>query len=1033
MKNIIGFLFLILTSSSLIAQCTTAPGSETYTGCSGDGYSVDVNGTTYDEANPFGTEIFTNANNCDSTVTISLTFNNPTSETETYTGCSGDGYSVDVNGTTYDEANPSGTEIFTNANNCDSTVTISLTFNNPTSETETYTGCSGDGYSVDVNGTTYDEANPSGTEIFTNANNCDSTVTISLTFNNPTSGTETYTGCSGDGYSVDVNSTTYDEANPSGTEIFTNANNCDSTVTISLTFNNPTSGTETYTGCSGDGYSVDVNGTTYDEANPSGTEIFTNANNCDSTVTISLTFNNPTSGTETYTGCSGDGYSVDVNGTTYDEANPSGTEIFTNANICDSTVTISLTFNNPTSGTETYTGCSGDGYSVDVNGTTYDEANPSGTEIFTNANNCDSTVTILLTFNNSPISNVGSNQTINCIDNVNGVSIGSSSQSGIVYQWSPSDGLSNINSSNPIANPLETTQYTLTTTNSFGCSSTDEVLVEVNTEYPTANAGTGGIITCIENINGITIGSPTITGLNYQWQPSLGLSQPNESTTNAFPVASTYYQLQVTNPINGCTTTDSVFIEIDNNLPNFSAGSDQNTCVGTFIVLEGTGASTYSWDNGIQNGIPFLPNNSQYYTLTGTGSNGCIGIDSVYVSINPAPIVNAGTDTTICSGTSIILAGEGASAYDWSSGVINGIEFVPQNSNTYILTGYSEFGCSQTDQVTVNVIDSPEINFENDASVCFGDNIELFISEDYEVLWSGMHNSNENLISFSPNESGFLYLYAENELDCSKYDSTYIIVNAIPYPTINGPDFACENSQWQNYQSIPTLNYTEWTVENGEINWAFAANDVFVQWDSGTGEPIIGTISITETITETNCSNSYSKTVTLNGVAPESATIEQLFEGSSTLYTQNDYPIMNWGYESVDTHIPVYIDEHNQYCEFENFDPSNYNYWVEIGVDETCLTKSYFNQPGNVLLADNEEIGYYYLYPNPAQDNIHLKSDTNSDFQYEIINLNGAISAKGKIQKENPSVSIENLEKGIYYINLIQDNGQQATLKFIKI
>ena len=888
----------------------------------------------------------------------------------------------------------------------------------PTTGTDVQVACEEFTWIDDI---TYTSSNNTATDTLINSAGCDSIITLNLTVNNATTGTDTQTAC--DNYTW-IDGNTYTLSNNSAMWTLTNSQGCDSTVTLNLTINNSNSGTDVQTAC--DSYTW-IDGNTYNSSNNTASHVLTNASGCDSTVTLNLTINNSNTGTDVQTAC--DSYTW-IDGITYNSSNNTSTHILTNASGCDSTVTLNLTINNSNTGTDVQTAC--DSYTW-IDGITYNSSNNTSTHILTNASGCDSTVTLNLTIFSSPVVDAGSNQTINCIDNVNGVSIGSSSQSGIVYQWSPSDGLSNINSSNPIANPLETTQYTLTTTNSFGCSSTDEVLVEVNTEYPTANAGTGGIITCIENINGITIGSPTITGLNYQWQPSLGLSQPNESTTNAFPVASTYYQLQVTNPINGCTTTDSVFIEIDNNLPNFSAGSDQNTCVGTFIVLEGTGASTYSWDNGIQNGIPFLPNNSQYYTLTGTGSNGCIGIDSVYVSINPAPIVNAGTDTTICSGTSIILAGEGASAYDWSSGVINGIEFVPQNSNTYILTGYSEFGCSQTDQVTVNVIDSPEINFENDASVCFGDNIELFISEDYEVLWSGMHNSNENLISFSPNESGFLYLYAENELDCSKYDSTYIIVNAIPYPTINGPDFACENSQWQNYQSIPTLNYTEWTVENGEINWAFAANDVFVQWDSGTGEPIIGTISITETITETNCSNSYSKTVTLNGVAPESATIEQLFEGSSTLYTQNDYPIMNWGYESVDTHIPVYIDEHNQYCEFENFDPSNYNYWVEIGVDETCLTKSYFNQPGNVLLADNEEIGYYYLYPNPAQDNIHLKSDTNSDFQYEIINLNGAISAKGKIQKENPSVSIENLEKGIYYINLIQDNGQQATLKFIKI
>ena len=57
------------------------------------------------------------------------------------------------------------------------------------------------------------------------------------------------------------------------------------------TYNNTPAGTESYVGCAGDGYSVMVNGVTYDESNPSGTQVLSNANGCDSTVTIDLTFN----------------------------------------------------------------------------------------------------------------------------------------------------------------------------------------------------------------------------------------------------------------------------------------------------------------------------------------------------------------------------------------------------------------------------------------------------------------------------------------------------------------------------------------------------------------------------------------------------------------------------------------------------------------------------------------------------------------------------------------------------------------------
>ena len=244
-----------------------------------------------------------------------------------------------------------------------------------------------------------------GRKLLTAVAGCDSIVTIDLVFNNNTIGNENYIGCAGDGYAVVVNGVTYNESNPSGTEVLSNANGCDSTVTIDLVFNNNTTGNENYSGCSGDGYSVVVNGVTYDESNSSGTEVLSNANGCDSTVTIDLVFNNNTTGNEVYTGCLGDGYAVVVNGVTYNESNPSGTELLSNANGCDSTVTIDLTFNSSVTGSEAYTGCLGDGYSVVVNGVTYAEANPSGTETLTAVAGCDSIVTIDLVFNNNTIGN----------------------------------------------------------------------------------------------------------------------------------------------------------------------------------------------------------------------------------------------------------------------------------------------------------------------------------------------------------------------------------------------------------------------------------------------------------------------------------------------------------------------------------------------------------------------------------------------------------------------------------------------------
>jgi gliding motility-associated-like protein len=384
-------------------------GAVNYSGCEGDGHSVTVNGVLYNESNPSGTETLTNANNCDSVVTVNLVFLPNTTGTVNYTGCEGDGHSVTVNGTLYNESNPTGTETLMAANGCDSVVTVNLIFHPETSSTVSHNGCLGDGFSVTVNGTIYDESNPTGTEILTNVNSCDSVVTINLSFLPNITGAVNYSGCEGDGYSVVVNGNLYNEANPTGTEVFVASGGCDSTVTVNLLFFPSSSSVVNYNGCEGDNYSVTVNGVVYDESNPSGTEMLTNANNCDSTVTVNLIFSPNSIGAENYMGCEGDGYSVTVNGVLYNESNPSGTETLLSANGCDSVVTINLQYFPETSSSIVHNGCEGDGFSVTVNGIVYDELNPIGTEILTNANGCDSTVTINLTFSSSLTGNVNYN------------------------------------------------------------------------------------------------------------------------------------------------------------------------------------------------------------------------------------------------------------------------------------------------------------------------------------------------------------------------------------------------------------------------------------------------------------------------------------------------------------------------------------------------------------------------------------------------------------------------------------------------
>ncbi|MEO9258615.1 MAG: PKD domain-containing protein, partial [Crocinitomicaceae bacterium] len=58
------------------------------------------------------------------------------------------------------------------------------------------------------------------------------------------------------------------------------------------------------------------------------------------------------------------------------------------------------------------------------------------------------------------------------------------------------------------------------------------------------------------------------------------------------------------------------------------------------IILVGSGASNYSWNNGITNGVAFIPVGTSIYTVTGTDPNGCKNIDSVLITIIPTPTVD---------------------------------------------------------------------------------------------------------------------------------------------------------------------------------------------------------------------------------------------------------------------------------------------------------------------------------------------------------------------------------------------------------
>lgn len=148
-----------------------------------------------------------------------------------------------------------------------------------------------------------------------------------------------------------------------------------------------------------------------------------------------------------------------------------------------------------------------------------------------------------------------------------------------------------------------------------------------------------------------------------------------------------------------------------NALPTVSITSTPasgNICEGEFILLNGSGAATYTWTGGVINNNAFIPPvGSTTYTVTGSDANGCSNTNTQTVTVNILPTVSSTitpASTTFCEGETIILNGSGAISYTWSGAVNNNTAFFPPvGTTTYTVTGTDANGCSNINSQTVIV------------------------------------------------------------------------------------------------------------------------------------------------------------------------------------------------------------------------------------------------------------------------------------------------------------------------------------------
>jgi hypothetical protein len=257
--------------------------------------------------------------------------------------------------------------------------------------------------------------------------------------------------------------------------------------------------------------------------------------------------------------------------------------------------------------------------------------------------------------------------------------------------------------------------YYVTVTDSNGCLNSDSAEVYI------FNADTVTLIEDSSQCGGMINLSSNVYG-SHLWNTGSTSSGIAASLTGTYTVSST--------DINGCNSTDSVQIEIYT-VPRNTLDDTSKYCTDDSAVLVSATFSSYTWSNGDTTRSTTLHSDG-IASVTFIDAQGCQGVDSTYIILNPLPVQTLSDTAIICDLESVSTSP--FAKYVWSSGDTTR-SIVPKLSGNYIVSVTDDNRCSSKDSIFVTLLDLPSINLGNDTGFC-KDSVILSAGSFTKYLWN---------------------------------------------------------------------------------------------------------------------------------------------------------------------------------------------------------------------------------------------------------------------------------------------------------
>jgi gliding motility-associated-like protein len=285
-----------------------------------------------------------------------------------------------------------------------------------------------------------------------------------------------------------------------------------------------------------------------------------------------------------------------------------------------------------------------------------------------------------------------------------------------------------------------------------------------------ADAGTDKSI-CFGNTVAIG-GTPSafggVPGYTYSWSPAGYVNKPDSANPIVFPPVTTNFVLSATDSA-GCTKTDTVLVVV-NPGPQINLGNDTTICKGDSITLRaGAGYVNYFWSNGSNDSLIVVANQGNHY-VSAIDIYGCIGRDTLKLSVFPQQLLNLGKDTSLCMGDTLHLNAGNFASYFWNTGSTDS-SMVIYTTGIYSVAVIDTNTCEYFDTVSVAVNPLPVFSLGNDTIICPESTINIDPGGGYtSYLWS--NGSNNQTLTAA--DSGMYSVKVSNTYNCFFSDSIYI-------------------------------------------------------------------------------------------------------------------------------------------------------------------------------------------------------------------------------------------------------------------